>query len=190
MLAEIVCATARPQMATVRPHVFPLPDERQGRTQGETIRVVIEDSAQDQLVTVHEEVPEAGARCTLSRADVIVCGGRGLGDRETFSLCEELAELLGGATAATRPAVEQGWTDRAHQIGLSGMTVAPKLLITCGVAGAAPFVAGMQRAETVVAINQDPEAPIFRTADYGIVGDARVVLPLLIKKLREPRLHK
>ncbi|OIP97491.1 hypothetical protein AUK40_03120 [Candidatus Wirthbacteria bacterium CG2_30_54_11] len=184
ILAEIVCPVKRPQMMTVRPHVFPrLPGASFGVTEKGTVEpFALIDTDIDHSLVIGEEIAEAQVCTSLSTANVVVCGGRGMGDRETFGLCEKLALALGGMAAGTRPAVEEGWITRDRQIGLSGETIAPRLLICCGVSGAASFTTGMLNAGTVVAINIDARAPMMAQADYAIVGDAREVMPLIIRQ--------
>ena len=122
---------------------------------------------------------------SIEMADVLVVAGRGLKKKEDIALLQELADELGGEVACTRPMVESGWFDAKHQIGLSGRTVRPKLIITCGVSGAIQFVAGMNNSDTIVAINTDPKASIFKTANYAIVGDLYEVIPKLLSDIRE-----
>ena len=121
----------------------------------------------------------------LEEAKVIVTGGRGMGSQENFALVEELAQLLGGVVGATRPAIEEGWVSRAHQVGQSGKIVSPALYIACGVSGATQHVSGMTGSGYVVAINKDEDAPIFDVADVGIVGDVMKVLPAMIEEIRK-----
>ena len=122
---------------------------------------------------------------TIESAEVLVVAGRGLKKPEDIAMVRQLAEALGGDVACTRPLVEAGWMEAAHQIGLSGRTVRPKLIITCGVSGAIQFVAGMNNSEQVVAINSDPEAPIFKVANYALVGDIYEIIPQLIEKIKQ-----
>ena len=121
----------------------------------------------------------------IQDADIIVSCGKGLKDGKNLSIINELAEILGGSVGASRKAVDLGWISYSHQVGLSGKTVSPKLYIACGISGAVQHLAGMSSAETVIAINSDPEADIFRAADFGVVGDIFEVIPLFIKKLKD-----
>ena len=180
ILATIKCEKHRPQMATVRPGVFAAgePDpSRKGRIQ----RVEVELAPEDMRVEVEERVTATGA--DITRAKVVVAGGRGT--RGDFSLLEELAALLGGELGATRVAVDEGWVGRDRQIGQTGFVTRPQLAILCGISGAMQFTVGIEKAETVVAINSDREAEVFEHADYGVADDLFQVLPPLIEEIRQ-----
>ena len=134
------------------------------------------------IVEAAKEITEA---INLEGADIIVAGGRGMGDAEGFKLVEELAALLGAQVGASRPVIEEGWISRAHQIGQSGKIVAPKLYIACGISGAMQHISGAMGSKYIVAINKDEDASIFSVADLGIVGDAKQILPLLIEEIKK-----
>lgn len=179
VLALIESPHHRPQMATARPGVFPPAEPVPGRT-GTVIEVPL-DLAEDVIRTrIVERVKGAGA--DLTRVPVLVVGGRGVG--AGFHMLRELADLLGGDVGATRPPVDEGHVERERQIGQTGVVCRPKVVIVCGASGAFQFVVGIQDAGTVVAINSDPEAPMFDFADYCIVGDAFQVVPALVEALR------
>lgn len=181
-LATIVCERWRPQMATVRPGVFPLPEPRPGR-RGVPVREQPGPVAPALLVEVLAVLPRE-ERSDLERARVVVAGGRGLGEARNVALLRELAEVLGGVVAGSRPAVEAGWLPREAQVGQTGKVVRPRLYVAVGISGAVQHLVGMEDAEVVVAVNRDPEAPIFEVADYGVVGDLRQVVPALTEELR------
>ncbi len=180
ILATIKCEKHRPQMATVRPGVF-APGQPDPSRQGRIERLTVELEPQDLRVQVVERVTAAGA--DITRAKVVVAGGRGTGG--DFSLLAELARLLGGDVGATRVAVDEGWVGRDRQIGQTGFVTRPQLAILCGISGAMQFTVGIEKAETVVAINNDREAEVFEHADYGVVDDLFQVLPPLIEEIRQ-----
>lgn len=187
LMATILCSNTRPQMGTVRPGVFKKPEAGEAKA-----KVIREDFhvAPDQIRTELLEVIKEAAEeiVDLEGAEIIVSGGRGVGGPEGFEThIKPLAEALGATVGASRAAVDSGWISHAHQVGQTGKTVAPKLYIACGISGAIQHQAGMSGADCIVAINKDPDAPIFEIAHYGIVGNLFEVLPLLtaeVKKLK------
>jgi electron transfer flavoprotein alpha subunit len=184
IMATIKTPTARPQMSTVRPKSKrPLPPDTS--RSGE---VIVKEFGAEYLASRVKRVDflrEETVGAPLQDADIIVSCGKGLKDGKNLELINELAGLLGGSVGASRKAVDLGWMSYSHQVGLSGKTVSPKLYIACGISGAVQHLAGMSSADTVVAINSDPEADILRAADFGIVGDVFEVIPLLIQKLKD-----
>jgi len=184
IMATIICPANRPQMATVRPRVFKKGQPDEGR-KGEVVRVDFMPDNYQTRTKLLEFIDEVTETVKLEDADIIVSGGRGLGKPENFKLIAELAEVLGAALGASRATVDEGWIPYSHQVGQTGKTVCPKLYIACGISGAIQHLAGMQTSDIIVAINDDPNAPIFEVATFGIVGDLFEVVPMLIKKLKE-----
>jgi len=185
ILATIKTPNHRPQMATVRPHSTPPARKKDGRTG----RIERRKASDELLVSRVRRVgfsPNEEEQ-TIQDAEVIVTAGRGIKKAENVQLIRRLAEAMGGALGASRDVVDRGWLSYPHQVGLSGKTVRPKLYVAVGVSGSVQHLAGMQTSETIVAINNDPDAPIFRVADFGIVGDLFEVVPALLKRLDRGR---
>jgi electron transfer flavoprotein alpha subunit len=183
IMATIITPDHRPQMATVRPNVFKknkLSDKETGTV--EEVKVDL-TSVKERMRRV-EAVHEAADSIDLTAAQYIVSGGRGIGKPENFSLIKELAGLLNGAVGASRATVDAGWIPHYHQVGQTGKTVCPVVYVACGISGAIQHLAGMQSSDLIVAINKDPQAPIFNVADYGVVGDINEVIPALIKEFK------
>jgi electron transfer flavoprotein alpha subunit len=183
VIATIVCRNHQPQMATVRPRVFPMPasnPEAQGQ--------VIFESLPFSSDTVNSEIVELiraeAGQAKIEYADVIVAGGRGLGGPAGFNLLKELADELGGVVGSSRPCVDAGWISYDHQVGQTGKTVRPRMYIAAGISGAIQHKVGMQDSDFILAINRDPNAPIFEVADVGLVGDLYEIVPALLQEIR------
>lgn len=184
IMATIICPQRRPQMATVRPRVFKR-GERSQENHGEIIRVDLKGEPVTSKTRLLEFIEDVTERVKLDEADIIVSGGRGLGKAENFELLRELANVLGAALGSSRPPVDEGWIPYSHQVGQTGKTVCPRLYVACGISGSVQHMAGMQTSDVIVAINDDPNAPIFDIAAYGIVGDLFKIVPVLIEKLKD-----
>jgi len=173
----------RPQMATVRPKVFAMPardDTRKGEVIQEPLPIT-----EDKIRTKILEFIKGAELVNLVDAEIIVSGGRGVGNAENFKIIRELADVLRAAVGASRATVDAGWISYDHQVGQTGRTVRPKIYFACGISGAIQHQAGMKTSDIIVAINKDPDAPIFKVATYGIVGDIFTVVPMLTQEFRK-----
>ena len=193
IMATILCRYTRPQMATVRHKVFPTSPKRcalrhaQDAGEAEIVRLDPKPTLFGSRSKFVEFVETVGEKVNLVDADIIVSGGRGLGGPEAFSIIRELADELGAAVGSSRAAVDAGWIPYAHQVGQTGKTVCPKVYIACGISGAVQHQVGMKSSDVIIAINKDPNAPIFDIATYGFVGDLFEVVPALTKRIRAMR---
>lgn len=179
IMARIICEHRRPQMATVRYKVMEeaIEQKRNGEV---VIEEFVPKASRTELL---KEVLDETQKINLEDADIIVSGGRGIQDAKNFALLQEFADLLGAALGSSRPPVDDGWIPYSHQVGQTGKTVRPKVYIACGISGSIQHLAGMSSSDYIIAINKDPDAPIFKVADLGIVGDLFEVIPELIKRL-------
>jgi electron transfer flavoprotein alpha subunit len=175
---------SEPRLALIRSGTFE-PEETGGEAEVEEIPAETQDFSRQAVMIESAHAESEGP--SIEDAEVIVAGGRGLGDPKKFSLVEDLAKALGGAVAATRAVVDAGWYPYASQVGQTGKTVSPKLYVACGISGAIQHKVGMQSAGTIVAINKDPNAPIFEYSDFGVVGDLHEIVPKLTQLVRERR---
>jgi electron transfer flavoprotein alpha subunit len=182
VLARISCPSTRPQMATVMPGVFDLPEPgaNRGRVIPINVRLQPEDVTYRVVEVKREEVPKS----RLEAAEVVVAGGWGVGSKADWRLIEDLADALNGAVGATRPPADEGWADEKQMIGQSGVTVHPRLYIGVGISGHMHHLVGLKNTEFTVAVNSDPEAAIFCHCDQGLVGDFREIVPALIKAIK------
>lgn len=179
LMATIITPNTRPQMSTVRPGVMDKLEKEDGR-KGTLVKVDVSLSADDIQVEVMDVVKEAKSLVSLTDADIICSGGRGLGDASGFELIKALADKVGGVVGASRAAVDLGWIDHSHQVGQTGTTVKPKIYFACGISGAIQHQAGMQTSDIIIAINKDPDAPMMQLADYALCGDLKKLIPELI----------
>jgi electron transfer flavoprotein alpha subunit/NAD-dependent dihydropyrimidine dehydrogenase PreA subunit len=181
LMATIICPKTRPQMSTVRPGVMQKREKVEG-AKGvlEIFKPVISEA--DIRTKLIEIVKSTKERVSLTDAEIICSGGRGLGDSSGFELIKKFADKVGGVVGSSRAAVDAGWIEHSHQVGQTGTTVKPKIYFACGISGAIQHLAGMQTSDIIVAINKDPDAPIFEVADFGIVGDLYKVIPQIIEE--------
>ncbi len=181
LMATIVSPTSRPQMSTVRPGVMQKLERKPGAT-GEIVRMPDVDLKESDIrIKILDIVKSTKEQVSLTDAKIICSGGRGLGEAKGFELIQKFADKVGGVVGASRAAVDSGWIDHSHQVGQTGTTVKPNIYFACGISGAIQHLAGMQNSKTIVAINKDPDAPIFEVADYGIVGDLYKVIPEIME---------
>lgn len=185
IMAQILCKYTRPQMATVRPNVFKKSQFNSNSSSPEVIKVEARLNPLSIRTKILEVVKEVSEVANLEEADIIVSAGRGLGSPDNLYLVKDLAKILGAAVGGSRAIVDAGWLPHHQQVGQSGKTVAPELYITCGISGAIQHLVGMQTSKRIIAVNKDPEAPIFKVATLGIVGDLFKVIPLLIEDLKK-----
>lgn len=180
LMATIICPRTRPQMSTVRPGVMQKMEPRENAT-GELVDIKPLISDQDIRTKIIDIVKSTKEIVSLTDAEIICSGGRGLGEACGFDLIREFADKVGGVVGSSRAAVDSGWIDHANQVGQTGTTVKPTIYFACGISGAIQHLAGMQTSDTIIAINKDPDAPIFEVADYGIVGDLYKIIPQIMQ---------
>jgi electron transfer flavoprotein alpha subunit len=184
VLATVVCPEARPQLATMRLKSAPRPTPDPGR-KGKVEKADLSGVELRDRVKLLEAVETGAGEVKLEEADIVVSGGRGVGSPDRFGVIKALADACRGAMGASRAAVDAGWVPYAHQVGQTGKTVSPKVYIACGISGAIQHLAGMKSSDIIVAINKNPEAPIFKVANYGIVGDVFEIVPLLTEAIKK-----
>lgn len=185
LMASILCPYRRPQMATVRPKIFPVPCPDLSRTG--TVEH-IGATASDKLIPVLlREIKNDHGDINIADAQIVVGVGKGIGGPQGISMAQDLADALGGVVSASRAVVDTGWLPYSRQVGQTGKTISPTLYIACGISGAIQHIVGLANVQTIVAINKDPDAPIFQSAHYGMVGDCAALLPALTAKIKASR---
>jgi len=184
IMATIECPDHRPQMATVRPGVMQK-EEKDTTKKVEIEKFAVDIEEKDKTYEILEVVEEKSNKIDIQEANILVSGGRGVGNSDNFSLLEETAQILGGVVSSSRAAVDSDWMPKEVQVGQTGKTVRPDLYIACGISGAIQHLAGMEESEFIVAINKDETAPIFESSDVGIVGDLNKVIPALNEELKK-----
>lgn len=185
LMASILCPNRRPQMATVRPKIFPVPCPDLSRTG--TVEH-IGATASDKLIPVLlREIKNDHGDINIADAQIVVGVGKGIGGPQGISMAQDLADALGGVVSASRAVVDTGWLPYSRQVGQTGKTISPTLYIACGISGAIQHIVGLANVQTIVAINKDPDAPIFQSAHYGMVGDCAALLPALTAKIKASR---
>lgn len=185
-LNTVRCAKGVMTMATLRPNVFSISEKLAG--QGNVVQVAVDADPESLKALIRDTVKRVTGRVELTEADIIVSGGRGMKGPENFVILEELADVLGAAVGASRAAVDAGWREQPFQVGQTGKTVSPTLYIACGISGAIQHLAGMSSSKFIVAVNKDPDANIFKVADFGIVGDLFTVVPKLTEEFKKMKI--
>jgi electron transfer flavoprotein alpha subunit len=183
IMATIFCATARPQMSSVRPRLLPIPERDEKRT-GKVVEETLGMAEKDVNTRRVEYIPDEGDFVNIEDAECIVAGGRAIGAAENLGILQELADALNGTMGCSRALVDAGILPHAKQIGMSGYTVRPKLYIGAGISGAIHHIVGMEGSDLIIAVNNDPEASIFKVADYGVVGNLFEIVPALTKEIK------